>query len=131
MHGAGRSPGRPWGAAILMIAALGGCADKSRPPRQISGADPQRGLELIRQSGCGACHVVPGLDWPRGAVGGSLKGFGARPLIAGRFPNQPGVLVAWLRDAPSLAPETAMPPSSLSQDEARDVAAYLYGLDER
>ncbi len=131
MHGARSWPGKTWRAAIIMIAALGGCADKSQPARRIAGADPERGLELIRAAGCAACHTVPGIDWPRGAVGGPLEGFGARPLIAGRFPNQPGVLIAWLRDAPSLSPQTAMPPTALSEAEARDVAAYLYGLHER
>lgn len=131
MHGATRGPGKSWRAAFLMIAVVGGCTDKSQPARQIAGADPERGLELIREAGCAACHTVPGIDWPRGAVAGPLKGFGARPLIAGRFPNQPGVLIVWLRDAPSLSPNTAMPPTALSEAEARDVAAYLYGLDER
>lgn len=51
-------------------------------------------------------------------------------MIAGRFPNQPDVLVRWIRDAPSLSPETAMPATSLSDAEAVDVAAYLYSLDD-
>lgn len=63
-------------------------------------------------------------------MGGALKGFGARSMIAGRFPNQPDVLVRWIRDAPSLSPETAMPASGLSDAEATDVAAYLYSLDD-
>ena len=123
----------PWRLPVLtvLIAALVACSDKSKPVRQIPGADPDRGLALMEQAGCGACHVIPGLDWPRGVVGGSLAGFGQRPLIAGRLPNQPAMLVAWLQDPPSLSPETAMPPSGLSQAQARDVAAYLYNLDER
>ena len=59
-----------------------------------------------------------------------LAGFGARPFIAGRLPNQPGVLTRWLIDAPSLDPGTAMPPMPLNQAQARDVAAYLYTLDD-
>ncbi len=61
-------------------------------------------------------------------MGGSLEGFADRPLIAGRLPNQPDILVRWLLDPPSLAPDTAMPPSALSQAQARDLAAYLYTL---
>ena len=52
-------------------------------------------------------------------------------MIAGRLPNQPDVLTAWLIDAPSLAPGTAMPPSPITEAEARDIAAWLYTLDER
>mgnify|MGYP003945922635 CR=1 FL=1 len=130
MNGRATSPWR-MGMMAALIAFLYACSDKGRPARQITGADPIRGLELIDQVGCGACHVIPGLAWPQGTTGGSLEGFGERPLIAGRFPNQPGTLVAWLRDPPSLSPETAMPPTPLSEAQARDVAAYLYSLDER
>ncbi|MES2035381.1 MAG: c-type cytochrome [Pseudomonadota bacterium] len=115
-------------AALTLVCA---CADKTAAPRPIAGADPERGLAVMEQAGCGACHDVPGLDWPRGTVGGPLAGFGSRTLIAGRFPNQPDVLVTWLRDAPSLSPTTGMPPMPITDAQARDVAAYLYTLDGR
>lgn len=130
MDGRRTSP-RQIAVMATLIAFLGACSDKSKPVRQMPGADPERGLQLIEQVGCGACHIIPGLAWPQGTVGDSLEGFGERPLIAGRFPNQPATLVAWLRDPPSLSPETAMPPTPLSQAQARDVAAYLYSLDGR
>lgn len=114
--------------AALMLAA---CGDKPGPARTIAGSDPARGLAVMERVGCAACHEIPGIDWPQGQAGPSLKGFGAGPMIGGRLPNQPDVLAAWLIDAPSLAPETGMPPMPLSQAEARDVAAYLYTLDER
>ena len=85
----------------------------------------------MKRVGCAACHEIPGIDWPRGAAGPSLKGFGARPMLAGRFPNRPDLVTAWLIDAPSLAPETGMPPMPLTEAEARDVAAWLYSLDAR
>jgi cytochrome c1 len=110
---------------------LGACGDTSPPGRTIAGADPARGLAVMERVGCAACHDIPGIDWPRGRAGPSLKGFGASPMIAGRFPNQPEVLTAWLIDAPSLSPETGMPPMPLTEAEARDVAAWLYSLDER
>ena len=116
-----------------MIAALslvGACADKTNPPRLIAGADPSRGLAVIEQVGCGACHDIPGVGWPRGTVGGPLKRFAVRPLIAGRFANQPDTLVTWLKDAPSLSPATGMPAMPITEDQARDVAAYLYTLDD-
>jgi cytochrome c1 len=42
--------------------------------------------------------------------------------------NDPAVLAQWVRDAPSLAPHTAMPTLPINEAEARDVAAYLQGL---
>ena len=82
------------------------------------------GLAILERVGCAACHEIPGIEWPQGLAGPSLKGFGASPMIGGRFPNQPEVLTAWLIDAPSLAPETGMPPMPLSEAEAPDIAAY-------
>ncbi|WP_184719904.1 c-type cytochrome [Caulobacter sp.] len=115
----------------LASAGLAACVEKGPDGPQIAGADPARGLTLVESHGCGACHVIPGVDWPRGQVGGSLKGFASRTLIAGKLPNQPDALVRWLRDPPALSPDTAMPATGLSEAQARDVAAYLYTLDDR
>lgn len=115
-------------SAVLLVAA---CAESGPPPRTLAGADPAAGLAVIERVGCAACHRIPGVDWPQGRAGPSLEGFGARPMIAGRLPNQPDTLVAWLLDPPALSPGTAMPPSPISEAEARDVAAWLYTLDDR
>lgn len=110
---------------------LGACVDKAELPRPVVQADAAEGLKIINETGCAACHVIPGVDWPKGRSAGSLAGFAAQPMVAGRLPNQPDVLIRWLIDAPSLDPGTAMPPMPLTQDQARDVAAYLYTLDDR
>lgn len=95
----------------------------------MAGADAGRGRQIIERVGCGACHVVPGVSWPQGRVGPSLDGFARQALIAGRFSNQPETLALWVRNAPALSPGTAMPPMPLTEQEARDVAAYLFTLD--
>ncbi|WP_454718654.1 c-type cytochrome [Caulobacter segnis] len=115
---------------MIGLASLAACAEKPGG-RPISGADPDRGLALIESQGCGACHQIPGVAWPRGQVGGPLAGFADRALIAGRHPNQPEVLTRWLRDPPALSPDTAMPASDLTEAQARDVAAYLYTLHDK
>ena len=94
-------------------------------------ASAARGLEAIARAGCGACHLIPGLDWPEGRLGPSLQGFAGQGLIAGRLPNRPDMLAAFVRDAPALVPGTAMPAMPLSEGESRDVAAYLYTLELR
>ena len=121
---------RVLGALTLAVpVVLVSCAEPDHPPREIAGADAQRGLELIRQTGCAACHDIPGVRWPKGRSGPALEGLAGRPILAGGLPNQPDVMVAFLRDAPSLVAGTAMPPMPLNEDEARDVAAYLYSLE--
>lgn len=119
------------GIVVVSVAAatLAACADKANAPRDLAGADPHRGRQIVERLACAACHDIPGVAWPKGRVGGSLAGFAARPLIAGRFPNQPDTLVAWLRDAPALAPDTGMPAQPLTPAEARDVAAFLYTFE--
>lgn len=78
-----------------------------------------------------ACHAFPDVAWPRGALGPSLDGFGGQGLIAGRLPNQPGVLMQFVRNAPAMVPATAMPAMPMSDQEARDVTAYLLQLKFR
>lgn len=116
------------GACALLLA---GCEDTARQPQALAGADAGRGQRIIERVGCGACHVIPGVAWPRSRVGPSLEGFAERALIAGRFPNRPDTLARWVRDAPSLSPQTGMPAMPITEQEARDVAAYLYTLDAR
>jgi cytochrome c1 len=63
-----------------------------------------------------------------GLVGPPLAGFAGRAYIAGRLPNRPDELVAWIRNPTLVDPETAMPDMGLSEEEAKHVAAYLYTL---
>jgi cytochrome c1 len=38
-------------------------------------------------------------------------------------------MVTWLRDPQSVVPNNAMPNMDIDQQQARDIAAYLYTLD--
>lgn len=87
-----------------------------------------RGKAAIERVGCAACHAIPGIDWPKGAVGPSLAGFADQTLIAGRLPNRPALLAAFVRDAPRALPGTTMPAMPLTEQESRDVAAFLAEL---
>lgn len=118
-------------ATVASVLALCGCQEMDVPPRAVAGADAGRGREVIQRVACGACHVIPGVSWPQGRVGPSLDGFAAQALIAGQFPNQPDLLARWVRDAPALIARTGMPAMPITEQEARDVAAYLYTLDAR
>ena len=91
-------------------------------------ANAERGREIIAEVGCAACHSIPGIDWPTGRVGPPLENFAEQALIAGRAPNRPDVLALFVRNAPAVVPRTCMPPMPLTEEESRDVAAYLYTL---
>jgi cytochrome c2 len=113
------------GALVLVV----GCSDRGTTPRPVIDGDADRGRAEIARLQCGACHAIPGVRAARGAVGASLEGFARRPILAGKWPNQPEHLVAWLLDPPAMAPHTAMPAVVGDEQSARDIAAYLYTLD--
>lgn len=113
-------------AGVLLLCA---CGERSGAPlAQIAGGDPRTGKVMIAQTGCGVCHVIPGVRGARGTVGPTLQHFARRAYIGGNLPNRPDALIQWVADAPSLAPGTAMPRMPLTPQQARHVAAYLYTL---
>jgi cytochrome c len=114
---------------VLAASLLAACGEAEVPAAQrVFGGSPELGRALIAAHGCNACHAIPGIGALAGSVGPPLAGFGRRAYIAGRLPNRPMMLTAWLLDPPAHDPATAMPAQGLSPPEARDVAAYLYTL---
>ena len=117
-------------AVLLGAASLASCSDAPRPPAylQVAGGDAERGRAHIHGYGCGACHVIEGIRGARGTVGPPLADFAQRTILAGILPNTPRFLVPWLMDPVALDPRTTMPAVGLTEEEARDIAAYLYTL---
>lgn len=121
--------------ASLLLLATGclsaiGCAHGQSPPGYSvsAGGNSEVGKALIVSKGCGACHVIPGVQGARGLVGPPLFFFSRRTMIAGELPNTPDNLVRWIKDPKQVEPGTAMPDLGLNDQQARDVAAYLYTL---
>jgi cytochrome c2 len=115
--------------AAVVAGALGVLACRGPAAPRLRGGDPDRGERVIIARGCGACHEIPGIRGARGDVAAPLAQFARRAFIDGRLPNAPETLVLWLVDPPATDPATAMPSLGLSEQEARDAAAYLYTLD--
>lgn len=111
-------------------AAAAGCSGGQAllPYTVATGGNPRQGKKLIESYGCGSCHTIPGIYTARGVVGPPLFFFSRRTMIAGELPNSPDNLVRWLRNPALVEPGTAMPNLKLSEQQARDVAAYLYTL---
>lgn len=104
-------------------------AERSVAPEELHlpGADAGRGRRAIRDHGCGACHVIPGIRNATGQVGPPLHGFRERGVIAGRLANTGENLARWILDPQAVSPGNAMPTLGLTEQEARDIAAYLLG----
>jgi len=107
-----------------------GClsAQAAGPVWAIPGGSAQRGAERIAQYGCAACHTVPGVKNANGNVGPPLTRFGDRTYIAGMLANTPPNLIRWIREPQTVIPGNAMPNMGVSENDARDIAAFLYTL---
>ncbi|HEY9198850.1 MAG TPA: c-type cytochrome [Gammaproteobacteria bacterium] len=84
----------------------------------------------FHQYGCTSCHVIPGIVGANTHVGPPLDGLAQRRYLAGSLANTPANLVRWIRDPRAIAPGTAMPDLDVGEQDALDMAAYLYTLDE-
>jgi cytochrome c len=108
--------------AALVAAGCGG----GKKPELVGGGDAQRGQTLIEKYGCGSCHQIPGIERADGRVGPSLDDFEKLRYIAGRLPNNPENARRWIENPKRIEPGTVMPGLGVTDDEARDIVAYLY-----
>lgn len=111
----------------MMSFAVGLCGCQQDRTTVIPG-DPKHGIALIKQNGCGTCHMIPGIEGADGLVGPPLTMMARRIYIAGVRRNTPDNMIAWLQNPQAVVPGNAMPNMELSRHDARDIAAYLYSL---
>jgi cytochrome c2 len=90
--------------------------------------DPERGRQLLRQFGCGACHRISGVADAQGNVGPPLDGVAKRVYLGGVLPNSPQAMARWIRAPNAFDPQTAMPNLGVGEEHARDMVAYLHTL---
>lgn len=114
-----RLPGRAPAPATAAPQAPGG------PLRE---GDARLGREKTQAFLCHSCHVIPGIVGAYQHVGPPLTGIGTRSFIAGIVPNQPEQMIRFLLDPKQLDPQSAMPAMGLTEQDARDVAAFLATL---
>lgn len=112
--------------ATFLLAFLTACGDPE--PTQGEAGNPAVGEVAVRQYACTTCHQIPGVVGPDTWVGPSLRHIGDRIYIAGRLPNTPDNMTAWLVDPQAIAPNSAMPDLGVTSAHARDIAAFLYRM---
>jgi cytochrome c len=119
---------------VLSVAFTSGCerysteGDYKLASRITGGGDPARGKEMIRHYGCQACHSIPDVHDAVGTVGPPLDHLSKRVYLAGELPNTTENLMHWIQHPHDIHPNTAMPEMGVSDQDARDIAAYLYTL---
>ena len=116
----------------LTVGAYAAIEQKETSRKEMQAAtspDPRRGAIALHQYACTTCHRIPGLVGADAHVGPPLEGIASRKYLAGRLPNTPQNLLRWIRDPKGVNPATLMPNLEVTEDHARDIAAYLATLD--
>lgn len=107
--------------SLMILLSLGFC----QPAGHLSRVETEQARDLIRQHGCGSCHVVPDMPAPQGNTGPSLADQGRKAYVAGVLPNTPTMLAAFIHDPKRMNPPTAMPDLGVTTTDAQLIAAYL------
>ena len=95
---------------------------------QATGGRPDAGKLTLQRLGCGSCHQIAGVPGADGQVGSPLKALTARAEFAGKVSGDPQSLIAWIQHPQAISPGVGMPDIPMSDQDARDMAAYLYSL---
>ena len=112
------------------VVALTSCqqAELERKAEAMTGGSPQRGKAAINRYGCASCHTIPGVPGATALVGPNLDQVASRMYIAGVMPNTPDNMIRWVQHPRDVDPLTAMPNLGVTDQDARDIAGYLYTL---
>ena len=137
--GGAESPAQPGrlphkGLVLIMItlavALFEACSGRSRMAQaaEITGGNPHAGKNKIAYYGCGSCHTIKGIAGAAGLVGPPLDNISKRVYLGGVLTNTPNNMALWIRNPKKFDENTAMPVLFVSEQDARDITAYLYSL---
>jgi cytochrome c len=116
---------------LTLAGLLAGCTPQRRAGAAgpvVPGGNPDRGWQAIQDYGCITCHTIPGVPRADALVGPPLTHWADRSYIAGRLTNSPENLILWIQFPQSVDPGNAMPDMGVTDQDAHDIAAYLYTL---
>ena len=121
-------------AIACMVLAAGACDQLSskeinNAAKLTGGGNANAGKLEIRKYGCNSCHTISGVPGARGLVGPPLNGIRDRYYIAGELPNTPNNLMRWVQHPRQVESHTVMPEMGVTEQDSRDIAAYLYTLE--
>ena len=119
-------------ALALTLIALTACAAPREDVRTaaitLTGGDPDRGKAAITKYGCPSCHNIPGVPGANATVGPPLDNIAVRSVLGGHLSNTPDNMERWIQKPQEVDPHNVMPNMSVTDQDARDITAYLYTL---
>ncbi|PBB84901.1 MULTISPECIES: c-type cytochrome [unclassified Mesorhizobium] len=123
-------------ALVLLVAIIAGMtlwsdrSDRVRHEADVAtGGVGERAIPIMTANGCSGCHTISGVPGAQGQVGPRLDAsLAGRVYIGGVMANNPQNMIRWIRSAREINPHTAMPSTKITEQQARDIAAYLYAL---
>jgi cytochrome c len=122
-------------AALCILLLVTCCCERfsnqgsyAQASRITGGGNPAIGKELIRRYGCQGCHTIPSIKDARGTVGPPLEHLSQRVYLAGELPNTAENLMRWIQHPHQVHPHTAMPEMGVTDQDARDISAFLYAM---
>ena len=113
---------------LLLLCAFACKREHHSPAKAQPLGNPARGRLLIEHFSCTACHVIPGIEGPRGMIGPSLQSIGTRTHIGGKVENTPATMARWIQNPQAFDPGNPMPALGINDADARDIAEYLFTL---
>jgi cytochrome c len=114
---------------LWLALAAPACDDSVARAATATGGNPERGRDEAHRHGCGSCHTIPGVPGATTLVGPPLTHMAKRAYIAGSLPNNPDNMRRWVQHPQQVKPGNAMPEVPMSDEDARDITAWLYTLD--
>jgi putative membrane protein len=116
---------------IVLVLALGAGACRSAVEREaetLTGGRVAAGKAAIGKYGCAACHTIPGIAGATAVVGPPLSNIAVRQYLGGHLVNTPDNMEQWLQHPQKIDPKNAMPEMGVTDEDARDITAFLYTL---
>jgi cytochrome c2 len=132
-YGLGVFCGVPAGVILLVfglpLLVSSACSSPAvREAETLTGGSVTRGRSAVGRYGCAACHTIPGIDGATANVGPPLDNVALRPFLGGHLPNTPDNMVRWIQHPQSIDPKNVMPKLGVTDQDARDLTAFLYTL---
>ena len=116
----------------VVIAGIVACHDPRESAiaaaRTLTGGEPARGRTAIAKYGCGGCHTIPGVEGANATVGPPLNNIASRSTLGGHLSNTPDNMKTWIQHPQKIDPKNVMPDMDVTDQDAKDITAYLYTL---